>query len=56
MQSEPYLSNCTLCIIKPHAVKNKQIGCIVDDILQAGFEISAMQMVWMDPAVAEEFY
>lgn len=56
IQSEPFLTNCTLCIIKPHAVKNKLIGCIVNDILQAGFEISAMQMIWMDPAVAEEFY
>lgn len=32
------------------------VGRIVNDILEAGFEISAMQMVWMDPAISEEFY
>jgi nucleoside-diphosphate kinase len=48
--------NCTLCIIKPHAVKNKQVGVIVDTIISAGFEVSAMQMVWFDHAVAQEFY
>ena len=37
-------------------MKEKIVGAIVDEILQAGFEISAMQMIWMDPAVAEEFY
>jgi len=42
-----------LCIIKPHIVKNKQVGKIIDEILQAGFEISALQMIWFDPAVAE---
>ena len=45
-----------MCIIKPHAVKNKLVGKVVDELLQAGFEISAMQMVWLDSAVAEEFY
>lgn len=26
VRSRPYYENCTLCIIKPHAVKAKQIG------------------------------
>lgn len=56
MQSRPYYENSTLCIIKPHAVKNKNIGQIVDYILSAGFEISAMQMIWFDHAVSTEFY
>jgi len=42
-----------LCIIKPHIVKNKQAGKIIDAILSAGFEISAMQMIWFDAEVAQ---
>ena len=37
MQPCPRLENSTLCIIKPHAVKNKNVGQIVDVILSAGF-------------------
>jgi nucleoside diphosphate kinase len=33
-------------------VKKKQVGDIINDILEAGFEISALQMVWLDPQVA----
>lgn len=56
IQSKPCLSNCSLCIIKPHAIKKKIAGKIIDEILQAGFEISALQMIWFDAGVSEEFY
>lgn len=52
-KSKPIEENCTLCIIKPHIVKNKQAGKIIDAILSAGFEISAMQMIWFDAEVAQ---
>jgi nucleoside-diphosphate kinase len=32
------------------------LGAIINDVLDAGFEISALQMVWFDPGVAEKFY
>lgn len=32
------------------------VGRIIDEILQAGFEISALQMIWFDAGVSEEFY
>lgn len=50
------LNNCTLCIIKPHIVANNQAGMIIDMILNEGFEISAMEMVYLDRATTEEFY
>jgi nucleoside-diphosphate kinase len=46
-------NNCTLCIIRPHAVKHA--GQIVARILEEGFEISAMRLWHMDKVVAEEF-
>ncbi|MCB0370810.1 MAG: hypothetical protein KDD45_15650 [Bdellovibrionales bacterium] len=37
-------------------MKNKNVGQIVDVILTAGFEVSAMQMILFDHAVSQEFY
>jgi nucleoside-diphosphate kinase len=45
--------NCTLVAVKPHAFH--AAGEIVSAILQAGFEISAMGVWYMDRATAEEF-
>ena len=36
------LTNCTLCLIKPHILQSGQTGKIIDKILDDGFEISAM--------------
>eukprot|EP00058_Branchiostoma_floridae_P003134 XP_002588622.1 hypothetical protein BRAFLDRAFT_287848 [Branchiostoma floridae] len=48
-------SNCTCCVIKPHAVLAGQTGKIVQAIVDAGFEISALQMFHLERANAEEF-
>ncbi|XP_060626727.1 nucleoside diphosphate kinase homolog 7 isoform X2 [Anolis sagrei] len=49
-------THCTCCIIKPHAVKEGLAGKIIKSILDKGFEISALQMFYMDRANADEFY
>ncbi|KAM4796897.1 nucleoside diphosphate kinase homolog 7 isoform 2-T2 [Rhinophrynus dorsalis] len=49
-------TDCTCCIIKPHAVLEGLTGKILNAILDAGFEISAMQMFTMERANVEEFY
>ncbi|XP_072540247.1 nucleoside diphosphate kinase homolog 7 isoform X2 [Salminus brasiliensis] len=48
-------SDCTCCIIKPHAVSEALTGKILNSITEAGFEISALQMFNLDRANAEEF-
>ena len=48
--------NCSLCVIRPHAVRDGLAGGIVDAILLAGFEVSAMQMFNLDRASATEFF
>lgn len=50
------LNNCTLCLIKPHILKEGKLGQVIDCILQAGFEISAMEMFNLSRPVIEEFY
>ena len=49
-------SNCTVCIIKPHALLNGDAGRIIDTILEEGFEISALEMFTLDKPTAEEFF
>ncbi|KAM3932896.1 nucleoside diphosphate kinase homolog 7 isoform 1-T1 [Leptodactylus fuscus] len=49
-------TQCTCCIIKPHAVSEGLTGKVINHILDAGFEISALQMFTMEKANAEEFY
>ena len=56
MKGTAQLNNCTLCIIKPHIVASGQAGVIIDMILNEGFEISAMEMFYLNKATIEEFY
>ncbi|OWF55446.1 nucleoside diphosphate kinase 7-like [Mizuhopecten yessoensis] len=49
-------SECTCCVIKPHAVKSGAAGDIISQIMDAGFEISMLQVFHMEKANAEEFY
>lgn len=38
-------TNCTLAIVKPHAMVKGHAGKLVDSIVEDGFEVSAMQMM-----------
>ncbi|KAF7654905.1 hypothetical protein LDENG_00063710 [Lucifuga dentata] len=49
-------TDCTCCIIKPHAMSEGLTGKILNSISAAGFEISALQMFNVDQANAEEFF
>ncbi|KAL5249317.1 hypothetical protein ACHWQZ_G018245 [Mnemiopsis leidyi] len=49
------LSGSTLCLVKPHAIENGNIGKIISMITDNGFAISAMEMFNLDRANAEEF-
>ena len=56
MKTTGVLNNCSLCLIKPHVIRNGQLGQVIDMILQAGFEISAAEMFYLSRPVIEEFY
>ncbi|XP_015249939.1 PREDICTED: nucleoside diphosphate kinase 7 [Cyprinodon variegatus] len=49
-------TDCTCCIIKPHAISEGLTGKILNSISAAGFEISALEMFNLDRPNAEEFY
>lgn len=46
----------TLCIVKPDAVAAKKQGAIIQQVLDAGFEILALQQVQLSRSTAEAFY
>ncbi|KAJ2947961.1 hypothetical protein O0L34_g9753 [Tuta absoluta] len=50
------LSNCTLCIAKPHAVYEGKLGGIIEAIDEAGFNITALNMLVVENINASEFY
>lgn len=56
MRTTAQFSNCTCCVIKPHAVQNGDAGKIIDIILEEGFEISGMEMFTLNKPTAEEFF
>lgn len=56
MQTTAVMNNCSLLLIKPHIVKEGLAGQIVDMVLEAGFEISAMEMFNLSRPVIEEFF
>jgi nucleoside-diphosphate kinase len=53
---EKILSNRTLAIIKPDAVKNNYIGQIITKITEAGFKIKAIKMTRLTKDSAGGFY
>ena len=48
--------NITLTIIKPDATAKGFSGKIIDHILEAGFKVKAMKMVYLDQRTAGGFY
>lgn len=55
MKPTALYTNCTCCVIKPHAVASGHAGLIIDKILEEGFEISSMEMFHLDKPTAKEF-
>ncbi|CAM6086557.1 unnamed protein product [Calypogeia fissa] len=49
------LANCTLGIIKPHAISAGAAGCVIS-LIQEKFDITSMEMMVFSRANAEEFY
>lgn len=49
-------SRTTLCIIKPHAVKENLIGGILKMITENGFSVASMKMLQLNRMQSEAFY
>jgi len=49
------LEECTCCVIKPHAVRERIVGAILREIVSRGFVISAVSTYRLERAAAAEF-
>ncbi|RYG45505.1 hypothetical protein EON67_10530, partial [archaeon] len=49
-------THCAVCIIKPHAVASNAAGEIIDAILKADLEISAMRSMVVSTTDAADYY
>lgn len=56
LDTSAQFDNCTLCLIKPHAVLAGAAGSIIERLETEGFEISALQMFNLDRQAADEFF
>lgn len=56
MKHSPQLTNCSCLVIKPHIVNEGNAGKIIDIVLNEGFEVSSMEMFYLDKATAEDFF
>jgi nucleoside-diphosphate kinase len=54
MPTTAVFDNCTLCVIRPHAVKSGNAGAIISAIIESGFEISAAKMIQLGKPEANE--
>lgn len=50
------LSNCTLCIVKPHAIREGKLGAALEAIDEGGFDITALSMFIVENINAAEFF
>lgn len=46
----------TCCVVKPHAIKERKVGAIIDNIINRGYKISALQLFHLNRTSAAEFY
>lgn len=51
-----YLNNCSCLLIKPQIIQSYLLGKIIDRVLTEGFEISAMELLYLNKPTAEEFF
>lgn len=49
-------NNYTLAILKPDCYRKKLVGKVIDKILEEGFKIKKMKMVYLTKEEAEKFY
>ncbi|KAF1795271.1 Nucleoside diphosphate kinase [Phytophthora cactorum] len=50
------LDNCTLCLIRPRIVREACVGEILNAIVAAGFEVSALKLVHFQMNEADELF
>lgn len=48
--------SCTMCLIKPHVMRDQNAGELIETILKAGYDVSAIYSVHLTNSIAEELF
>jgi len=48
-------SNCSLCLVKPHIIKEEKLGSFIDAVVAGGFAIDAAYFIHLTIPMAKEF-
>jgi len=48
--------NCTLCLVRPHAVRDGGVGAVITSVMEAGIEVAASEMLSLSRAQAAELF
>lgn len=54
--STAVFDNCSLCLLRPRMLREGHVGDVLDAILKAGFEISALKTLHFQMNDADEFF
>lgn len=54
--STAVFDNCSLCLLRPRMLREGHVGEVLDAILNAGFEISAIKTLYFQMHDADEFF
>lgn len=55
LRTTALFDSCSCGVIKPHILGDKQVGKVLDMVIQGGFEISGLELFCLDKPTAEEF-
>ncbi|CAK9100333.1 unnamed protein product [Durusdinium trenchii] len=55
-ESSATFEGCSLCIIRPHAVREGKAGAVISAVMEAALQISALQSFVLLKSQAENFY
>ncbi|CAM9971207.1 unnamed protein product, partial [Laminaria digitata] len=45
---------CTLCVVRPHVVRDGGLGAVLSFVAERGFQVTELQMIWLGETAAEE--
>eukprot|EP00904_Undaria_pinnatifida_P008389 jgi/Undpi1/4680/HiC_scaffold_18.g08034.m1 len=50
----PTTQACTLCVVRPHVVRDGGLGEVLSFVAERGFQVAGLQMIWLGETAAEE--
>lgn len=56
IQQQHLAKRVSLCVIKPHIVKSHLVSKVVSEIIEAGFDVSSLELITMNKMEVDEIF